>query len=154
MATILGLLFLAWLLATAEIILPGGILGVLAVMTLAAAAFFGYDNYGIAGSLIVFIVGGAAILVAVYLEFKIINKTRMRNSFVLGSAVTGRSKSIRAEDDIIGKDAETLTAMAPTGMIQVGNETYEAYSQSGMLPKGESVRVVGKDNFRLIIEKS
>jgi len=153
MVTILGLLLLAWLLASAEILLPGGILGVLAVLTLAAASFFGYDSYGIAGSLLVFILGGALILVAVYLEFRIINHTRFRKSFVLGAAVTGKSSSVHASDDVIGKSAETLTAMAPTGMIRIKDQTYEAYSQSGMLSKGETVRVVGKDNFRLIIEK-
>lgn len=60
---------------------------------------------------------------------------------------------MHATDNVIGKDAVTLTTMAPTGMIQIDNDKYEAFSRSGMLSAGETVRVVDRDNFRLIIEK-
>ncbi len=153
MAAIFGLFLLALLLATAEVLIPGGVLGLFALVALATGAYFAAEPWGLGGSILYFMLGGLAIIVAVYFEFRLIGKTRLRNRFVLGSAVSGRTESVHADDEIIGSDGVTLTTMAPTGMIRVGDRKYEAFSRSGFLEKGQSVRVTGRDNFRLIIEK-
>jgi len=138
MAAIFGLFLLALLLASAEVLVPGGILGLLAVVTLATGAYFATEPWGVGGAILYFMLGGLAIIVAV---------------FVLGSAVSGRTESLHADDEIIGTQGVTLTTMAPSGMIQVGDRKYEAFSRSGLLEKGQSIRVIDRDNFRLIIEK-
>ena len=42
----------------------------------------------------------------------------------------------------------------PFGYINVQGRRYEAFSQSGYLAKGVTVRVTGLDNFRLIVTKT
>ncbi|MFP4357245.1 MAG: NfeD family protein [Puniceicoccaceae bacterium] len=153
MTEIVGLFLLALVLASFEILVPGGILGLFAVVSLAGASYLAFEPFGLGGAILVFMGGGMLILVAVYFEFRLLGRTRFRNRFVLGSAVKGRSESLRATDEIIGKEGVTLTTMAPTGMILVGNQKYEAFSRNGLLEKDRPVRVVGRDNFRLIIEK-
>lgn len=154
MAGIFGLALLALVLASFEILVPGGILGLFAVVALAGSAYLAYEPWGLGGAILTFLIGGGVILTAVYFEFRLIGKTRFRNRFVLGSAVSGRSESQKATDEVIGAEGVTLTTMAPTGMIRIGDRKYEAASRSGLLEKGQSVRVVARDNFRLIIEKS
>ena len=154
MPEIIGLLLLALVLASFEILVPGGILGIFAVVALAGASYLAYEPYGLGVALLVFIFGAIVILVAVYFEFRLLGKTRFRNRFILGSAVSGRTESQHTTDDMIGSEGVTLTTLAPTGMIMVGNEKYEAYSRSGFLTKDQCVRVVARDNFRLIIEKT
>lgn len=153
MTEIIGLILLSLVLASFEILVPGGILGIFAVIALAGAAYLTYEPYGLTASLLVFFISGFGIIAIVAFEFKLLGKTRFRNRFVLGSAVTGRSESLHATDEVIGAEGVTLTAMAPTGMILVGDKKYEAFSRSGFLSKDQSVRVISRDNFRLIIEK-
>jgi membrane-bound serine protease (ClpP class) len=154
MAEIIGLVLLALVLASAEILVPGGILGLFSVVALAGASYLAYEPFGLGGAILLFLLAGAGILVVVYFEFRLVGRTRFRNRFVLGSAVTGRSESVHATDEVIGAEGVTLTTMAPTGMIRVGDRKYEAFSRSGLLSKDQRVRVVARDNFRLIIEKA
>jgi membrane-bound serine protease (ClpP class) len=153
MAEIIGLTLLALVLASFEILVPGGILGILAVVSLALASYLAYEPFGLGGSVLLFMGGGVTILVVVYFEFKLLGKTRFRNRFILSSAVTGRSESVHATEEVINAEGVTLTAMAPTGMILINDQKFEAFSRSGFLPKNQSIRVVARDNFRLIIEK-
>ncbi|MEM0965952.1 MAG: NfeD family protein [Verrucomicrobiota bacterium] len=153
MPEIVGLLLLALVLASLEVLVPGGILGIFAAVALALASYLSYEPLGLAGAVLVFIVGGSAILTAVYFEFKLLGKTRLRKNLILGSAVTGRTESVSATDEVIGIEGVTLTTMAPTGMIRLGEDKFEAYSRSGLLEKGQAIRVVARDNFRLTVEK-
>ncbi len=153
MAEIVGLILLALVLASFEILVPGGVLGLLAVISLALAAYLAHEPWGIGGSVLLFLGSGFGILFVVFLEFKILGKSKFRNRFILASAVTGKSESLHSTDEIIGAEGVALTAMAPTGMIRVHDQKYEAFSRSGYLRKDQPVRVVARDNFRLIIEK-
>jgi membrane-bound ClpP family serine protease len=72
----------------------------------------------------------------------------------LESAIKARSQPPPAEPStIIGREGEALTTLAPTGFVLIGGKKYEAASQSGLMPKGAPVKVVGADNFRLIVSK-
>ena len=55
---------------------------------------------------------------------------------------------------VIGKSAEAVTALSPTGYVQIEGRRYEGWSQSGYVPKGATVRIIGLDNFRLIVTQS
>ena len=50
--------------------------------------------------------------------------------------------------------AEALTTLAPGGYVLVEGARYEAFCQSGFAAKGSALRVVGLDNFRLIVTQS
>jgi membrane-bound ClpP family serine protease len=54
----------------------------------------------------------------------------------------------------VGKAAEAITPLVPSGYVLVEGRRYEAFSQSGHATKGATLRVVGLDNFRLIVTKS
>ncbi|MBC2602494.1 NfeD family protein [Puniceicoccus vermicola] len=153
MAEIVGLILLAAILASFEIVVPGGILGLLAFAALIGASYLAYAPWGLGGSVLLFSGAGAGILLLVYFEFKLLGKSKFRNRFILSSAVTGRSESVHSTDEVIGAEGVTLTAMSPTGMIRIGDQKFEAFSRSGFLLKDQSIRVVSRDNFRLIIEK-
>jgi membrane-bound serine protease (ClpP class) len=153
MSGIIGFFLLALVLASFEILVPGGILGFFAVIALGASAYFAYEPFGLLGSVLAFFVGGTLVLVAVAIEFRLVGKTRFRNRMVLGAAVEGRTESLHSTEEILGKEGTTLTTLAPSGMVVVDGEKYEAFSRSGLLSRDQRVRVVERDNFRLIVEK-
>lgn len=154
MAEIVGLLVLALILASFEIVLPGGILGLLSLGALGTASYFAHEEWGLGPAVLLFFGALIVLLVVLYIEFKLLSKTKLGNRFILTSSVSGKSESKHSTDDLIGSEGVTLTAMAPTGMIQIGDQKFEAFSRSGFLLKDQAVRVVSRDNFRLIIEKS
>ena len=41
--------------------------------------------------------------------------------------------------------------MIPSGLVQIGNETYEAFSESGPIDAGKEVRVIRLDVGRLVV---
>ena len=54
---------------------------------------------------------------------------------------------------MVGRPAEAATTLAPSGLVLVGGRRYEAFCQSGHAAKGDALRVVAVDNFRLVVTK-
>jgi membrane-bound ClpP family serine protease len=55
---------------------------------------------------------------------------------------------------VLDQLGETITPLSPSGYISLQGRRYEAFSQSGYLAKGVTVRVTGLDNFRLIVTQN
>jgi membrane-bound serine protease (ClpP class) len=55
---------------------------------------------------------------------------------------------------VLDRPAEALTTLAPSGYVLVDGRRYEAFCRSGHAPKGALLRVVGVDNFRVIVNQS
>ena len=55
--------------------------------------------------------------------------------------------------EVVGRPAEAATTLAPSGLVLVGGRRYEAFCQSGHAAKGDALRVVAVDNFRLVVTK-
>ena len=82
-------------------------------------------------------------------------KTKVGRKMFLHRTVEAISQPPIAEPEtVVGKDCESLTMLAPSGYVLLEGRRYEAFSQSGLVPKGVSLRVTGVDNFRLIVNKS
>ena len=142
---VVGLLLLGF-----EVIVPGGILGAIGGMAILGGCVIAFGELGITG-------GGLAVLAAVllvglllYVEFRILPKTAMGRRLFLKSKVTGTAHAVR-EMDLGGKSGEAATDLAPTGYVMIEGKRHEAFSRSGFLDAGAKVKVVGMDNFRLIV---
>jgi membrane-bound ClpP family serine protease len=56
--------------------------------------------------------------------------------------------------EVVGKAAEAVTTLAPSGYVLVEGRRYEAFCRSGHAPKGAALRVIGIDNFRVIVTQA
>ena len=52
---------------------------------------------------------------------------------------------------LIGVEGVSLGEMIPSGLVQIGNETYEAFSETGPIDAGKTVRVIRLDIGRLVV---
>ena len=111
-----------------------------------------FSTFGTWGGIIAL---AAALLVgglALFFEFRILPKTAIGKRAFLNSQVTGVSSALGKEAlDLVGHPAEALTMLSPSGYVRVNGERYEAFSQSGQIPVGAMLDIVGADNFRLIV---
>lgn len=154
MITIIGFVLAALVLIFFEVVLPGGILGVLAAFCILVATWFGYVEYGLLGALTVFFGAIIASCALIFIEFKVLAKTGFGQNFFLRAAVEGHTKVEKTDADIVGKKGVTLTRMNPSGMVAIDGKPYEAFSQDGFLEKDEPVTIVSRDTFKLIVIKS
>lgn len=153
MNTIIGLLVAAFILVFFEVILPGGILGIMAALCVILASWFAGAEYGAGIGFLTFVGSAAAIAILVYIEFKLLARTSIGSAFFLKSSVTGHSNIAPAEVSITGKKGTSLTRLNPGGKVAIDGRLYEAHSQDGYIEANQSIQVVAQDNFKLIIKK-
>lgn len=152
MTAIALLISLGIVLLVLEVIVPGGVLGVIGVLAMGGGCVLAFFELGARGGWIATGTSVAALGLALYVEFVLLPKTRWGKKLFLADAIEGASQPMLAKaDKIIGKTGEAITMMAPSGYVMVDGARYEASSQSGLIAKGAGVRVVAVDNFRLIV---
>ena len=150
---ILGFIVAALVLVFFEVMLPGGVLGVLSALCLLVATWFSFEAYGVMGGMAVFFGTLLAMALLVFVEFKLLAKTSIGQKFFLKASIEGHTRGAVAEDSVIGKEGMTLTRLNPSGKIAVDGKNYEAYSQDGYIERDQAIAVVAQDNFKLIIKK-
>ena len=155
MNAILILFLLGVVLLAGEVFVPGAILGILGALCMVAGCVISFNQLGTGGGLLAMAVALALLGLTLYLELVWLPKTRFGRKLIVQSTVDATSQPPLADkDQVIGQSAEALTALVPSGHVLLGGRRYEAFSQTGHVAKGSPVRVVGLDNFRLIVTKS
>ncbi|HBR95422.1 NfeD family protein [Coraliomargarita sp. SDUM461003] len=153
MTTILGLILAALVLVFFEVLLPGGVLGVLAVLCLLLATWLTGAQFGAGVAVLTFVLASLAIALLIFIEFKLLARTSLGRGFFLKSSVSGHSNVAPAEASIIGKEGLALTRLNPSGKVRIDDQTYQAYSQDGYIAADQAIRVIAQDSFKLIIKK-
>ena len=153
MYTIIGLLVVAFILVFFEVILPGGILGIIAALCVILASCFSGAEYGVGIGVLTFAGSVAAIAILVFIEFKLLARTSLGSAFFLKSSVTGHSNIAPADASIMGRKGSALTRLNPSGKVAIDGQSYEAHSQDGYIEADQLIQVVAQDNFKLIIKK-
>jgi membrane-bound ClpP family serine protease len=144
----LGIILLAF-----EVIVPGGILGVLGTLALLGGVAVAFTTHGTRGGLSA--VGVAVVLLGLTaaLEFLVLPRTKLGKRMFLQSSISATSQAAVAPASLVGQTGEALTPLSPSGYVDVSGRRYEAFSQSGRVAPGDKLRVVGVDNFRIIVTK-
>ncbi|MEM9157729.1 MAG: NfeD family protein [Verrucomicrobiota bacterium] len=154
MTLILGLFVAGVILVVFEVFVPGGILGVLGALCILAGIFFAYDGYGITGGISGLGVAGLLTVAALFVEIKILPKTRFGQRFFLTRAIKGNSQEeTKQEESLVGQIARSVTPLAPTGVVSLNGKKMEASSKSGFVDKNVDVKIIGKETFRIIVSK-
>lgn len=155
MTAIITLFLVGALLLALEAFVPGVVIGILGGIAILGGVVVAFGTYGAGGGMIALVAGLALIGVTLYLEFVVLPKTRFAKALSMTASVTGTSQQpIASLDEVLNQTGEAATPLAPTGYVVLKGRRYEAFSQSGYLPKGAPVRVTGLDNFRLIVTKT
>jgi membrane-bound ClpP family serine protease len=153
MITILLLFVAGILLLALDIFAASFLLAAIGAGVMAAGCGLVYRHFGVfdAGC-----AGLAAVLLlgfTVYLELFVLPKTRFGRGLVVHSTSGTPQPAQAPAEAVVGQEASALTILAPSGYVLVAGQRYEAFCQSGHAALGSVLRVVGVDNFRLIVAK-
>ncbi len=153
--TVIILLFaLGIVLLLVEVIVPGGILGVIGGLMMFGGCIMAFVEFGTWGGMLALATAVVVAVVAFYLEFRVLPKTAIGKRAFLTKEITGVSAAFGLDaHEFIGKSAEALTMLSPSGYILIDGKRYEAFCQSGQVPAGAALEVTGADNFRLIVSQ-
>ncbi|MBI2497237.1 MAG: serine protease [Opitutae bacterium] len=154
MNAVLLLFLIGVLLLAAEIFLPGGVAGVIGGLSMAAGCVIAFIVFGAGGGTLATVVALALLGLTLYLELVWLPTTSFGKKLIVQSKVESVSQPPLAHPGtVVGKPAEAVTTLSPSGYVLVEGRRYEAYCRSGQMPKGSMLRVVGIDNFRIIVTK-
>jgi membrane-bound ClpP family serine protease len=154
MSVILTLFAAGILLLAFEVVVPGAILGILGTVLIIVGVAVSFNQYGTDGGL----VATAAALVltglTLYLEFVLLPKSRVAKKLSLTDTVAGTSQPAVADrKSVVGRQAVAITALVPTGYVELDGRRYEAFARDGLAQAGERLEILDVDNFRLIVSK-
>lgn len=148
------LLFAAGIvLIAAEVIVPGAVLGILGGLALAMGVILSFVRLGFQLGMFATLVAALVGALALYLEFVLLPKSRLARSLAVSGTAGGAGQPPVADRSVVGRQALTVTALAPTGLVEIDGRRYEAFARHGHSAKGERLDVVDVDNFRLIVSK-
>lgn len=153
MTWIAGLMALGFALIMMEIFIPGGIVGLFGGLCLIGSVWASFDQYGLVGAIVSLIVSLIGVVACLWFEFKVIPKTAAGKRLFLQNRIEGKSQPDVGEQDLVGQEGTALTALSPTGYVKVGTQKLEAFSRSGFLDKGQSVKVEAVEQFRITVSK-
>jgi len=147
---VLGIILLAL-----EIVTPGPLCGITGCICMALGVAKAFALYGAVGGGVAVVLALAALAAVIYLEFVWLPRSRLVKQFSMDTTLHTTSQPPPAEpEQVVGREAEAETTLAPGGYVRVDGRRYEAFCRSGHAEAGERLKVVGLDNFRLIVSKS
>ena len=147
------LIVAALLLTFLEVLLPGGLLGILAALCLVAATTITMQDYGFFIAAILFFATTIIGLGMIIIELKIFAGTKYGRDFFLSSQIKERSNKCQAKASIIGETGSTLTPMVPGGRVTINGKIFDAASLDGYIEANTPVKVISQDSFKLTIQK-
>jgi membrane-bound ClpP family serine protease len=143
----LGIIFLA-----VEVIVPGAVLGSIGALLMLAGCYVAFINFDTLGGVLAVISAFTIGITALFVEFRILPKTKLGKRAFLTSEITAVSAAIGKEAlDLVGQSAESLTMLSPSGYVLVNGRRYDAFCQNGQVPAGTQLEIIGADSFRLIV---
>lgn len=83
------------------------------------------------------------------------------DKMILASAVAAKAQGAggvndteAAADDLVGRRGVAMTALRPSGQVEIAGRRYEARIEVGTVPAGSPVVVVRRTDFELVVEKA
>ena len=146
---VLGVIFLA-----AEIFVPGVVMGVIGFLSMLVGCAYAFAHFGVSTGIFAVLVAAALTAITLLLEFVWLPRTRWGKKLFLTKAVVATSQTPVADADaVVGKEAEALTILAPSGYVSVAGRSYEAFSEDGHVALGTRLIVRGVDRTTLKVSK-
>ena len=137
MTAILLLFVLGVALLAADVFVSSFVLAICGGAAMLGGCALAYRHFGMvaaacAAAAALLLLGGT-----IYFELVVLPRTRFGRGLVVESTSgAGEPPLVADGPDVVGKAAEALTTLAPSGYVLVEGKRYEAFSQSGHVQRG------------------
>ena len=141
-----------FLLIAAEVIVPGGVLGVLGFIALVASAIFSFQAFGAAGGIIatVLLMVGSVAFLAGWLY--IFPRTRIGKTMTLQK--DGANWKAGPDDQgLVGLEGEALSNLVPSGVAMINEKRTDVMADSTFVDKGSRIKVIDVSGNRVVVRE-
>ena len=153
MLVAIGLGIIGLILIYFEFFVPGGILGTIGGLFLAAGLFLSIWEQTSLIYALFYIVGVIIFLVlTIRVALWKIKQTRNKSHFYLADDQEGYVAA-SYDKELIEKTGEALTVLRPSGHIKIEGKPYQAVSESGYIKKGSKIKIIGGEGARFIVKE-
>ncbi len=148
-----GILVLAGLLLLiVELFLPGGLLGIIGLLSIICAMGVGFvifpSPWGFFSALGIIIFCSIAFI----LWIQLFPRSRLGNRIILSSSGADQKSSLPPAPDLIGQTGETVTALRPAGVAMFNGKRHDVLADGGQwLEAGRSVIIKKISDGHLIV---
>ncbi|MDH4410573.1 MAG: NfeD family protein [Verrucomicrobiales bacterium] len=141
MTTILLLSVIGILAVLAELVLPGGILGVVGAICLLGAVVTTFITYGATAGTIALAAVVAIGLVTLRIWMRFFHQLPFTKQLVLNETV-GIDAQVPARAALVGWTGISLTELMPSGHAEIGGEKFDVMAEGAAIRRGATIVVV------------
>jgi membrane-bound serine protease (ClpP class) len=141
MTTILLLSVIGILAVIAELVLPGGILGVVGAICLLGAVVTTFITYGATAGTIALAAVVAIGLVTLRIWMRFFHQLPFTKQLVLNETV-GIDAQVPARAALVGQTGISLTELMPSGHAEIGGEKFDVMAEGAAIRRGATIVVV------------
>ena len=150
MVLIIGLILLGILLLVLEIlILPGLIAGIIGTVFLLIAIAWMYADYGTTAGNYTLLATFILTLLAIWGAFK----SKAWSRFSLKETLDGKMNDISALSVAEGDTGKAVSALRPSGTVQIGDSRMEGFTNGEILDAGTPIKVVRVVPGKVLVER-
>ena len=151
LALAVGLLVLGFLFMGVEVVLVPGF-GVIGLLGLAALGGGCYVLWLAAGPLAGVLGMMTSLVVSVLMVWMFVRSKRARK-LVLEQEVSGIATAVERLEPLLGREAEVVSPLRPSGIVQIDGERYDGVLKDGtFLERGNRALVVGSEHGQILLE--
>ena len=147
--TVIAFLSLGYLLFAVEMVVPGGILGILGLISVLFGCWQAFQMGFIWGSSAIF-----ASLVVSALLLRFFLHSRTGKQLTLSNDQEARTWKAGREEwkDLVGRRGITLSPLRPSGVISIDGQRFDVVSDNEFLAADQEVQVVEVEGRRIVVE--
>lgn len=152
MTTILILSTIGILAALAELVLPGGLLGVVAALCLIGAVIATFLTYGATAGTIALGILVVAGLITLNLWMRLFHRLPFTKQLILNDAV-GVDQALQERQTMTGRTGIALTDLFPSGRGDFGGEKIDIVTEGPSIKRGTKVEIVETRGPSIIVRE-
>ena len=138
-----------------ELVLPGGIIGIVGFGAFLASFFLAAENFVHVG--ISLLIAFTISILACMIMIKVFDrKMKFFNKLILtDSTSTERGYvSNRNRTELIGLSGHTLTDLRPSGTVVIEDERVDVVTEGGFIKKGALVKIIKVEGSRIVVRET
>ncbi len=159
MTTLIILLVVGYMLVIAEMVLPGGVLGIMGVICLLGAAIWAFMEFDATTGFIIVLIEVISGIILISLWMKYFFDSRFGHRLVLGSRDpdadpnTTQDGSSESYQDLLNQTGTALTTLRPSGTARINGRRVDVLSEGDLIDQGEPIRVVKVDGTHIFVRR-
>jgi membrane-bound serine protease (ClpP class) len=150
---ILLLTLVGFLLLAGEVFVPGMVLGLLGLLSLASAVVLGYGAFGpVQGSLIFAGIAAVTMIGFVVWMFTFPHTAIGRRIMLRKALDTGEGEKPKPE--LLGLEGEAQTILRPAGTARIAGRKVDVVAEGSFIPAGAKIVVVAQEGVRVVVRNA